>query len=85
MAQDPDDPGVLVLSEFAGAAEQLDAALLVNPHDAFKVAETIYTALKMPLEERIERFEQLRHVIVSQDINWWRRKFLEDLELEAAP
>ena len=51
-AQAPDDPGALVLSEFAGAAEQLQAALLVNPHDIAATADAIYRALSMPLEER---------------------------------
>ena len=56
-AQDPDDPGALVLSEFAGAAEQLQAALLVNPHDIAATADAIYRALSMPLEERRERWQ----------------------------
>ena len=58
-AQDADDPGVLVLSEFAGAAEQLQAALLVNPHDIAATADAIYRALSMPLEERRERWQEL--------------------------
>lgn len=79
MAQDPEDPGVLVLSEFAGAAEQLDAALLVNPHDTEKVAETIHHALDMPQGERIERWKVLREAVASQDVAWWRKRFLSDL------
>ncbi|MEE2878717.1 MAG: trehalose-6-phosphate synthase [Pseudomonadota bacterium] len=82
MAQDPDDPGVLILSEFAGAAEQLTDALIVNPHDAYKVAETIYKALEMPLEERQARWEKLRDIVVAQDISWWRHKFLDDLSTD---
>jgi len=82
MAQDPDDPGVLVLSEFAGAAEQLTDALIVNPHDTYKVAETIYHALEMPLEERQARWEKLRDIVVAQDIEWWRHKFLDDLSTD---
>ena len=58
-AQTPDDPGVLVLSEFAGAAEQLQTALLVNPHDIAATADAIHRALSMPLEERIERWQEL--------------------------
>lgn len=80
MAQDPEDPGVLILSEFAGAAEQLTSALLVNPHDAMGVAETVHQALSMSLAERKERWTVLRDVIVSKDINWWRGLFLADLE-----
>src|SRR5437762_14013282 len=55
-AQDPSDPGVLVLSQFAGAAKQLDAALLVNPHDVDAVARALVTALVMPLDERRSRW-----------------------------
>ena len=85
MAQDGEDPGVLILSEFAGAAEQLNAALLVNPHDTGKVAETIHHALNMPLAERQERWQVLRDVVASQDVAWWRERFLKDLaELQRA-
>ena len=83
MAQDPDDPGVLILSEFAGAAEQLSDTLIVNPHDTYRVAEVLYKALTMPLEERQERWEKLRQTVVDQDISWWREKFLRDLGVEA--
>lgn len=80
MAQEEDDPGVLILSEFAGAAEQLTAALIVNPHDRTKLAETIHLALTMSLEERQHRWHSLREIVVSQDINWWRNRFLKDLQ-----
>jgi trehalose 6-phosphate synthase len=56
-AQDPQDPGVLVLSKFAGAARQLGSALLVNPHDADELAEAMDRALTMPLAERQERWQ----------------------------
>lgn len=79
MAQDEADPGVLILSEFAGAAEQLKDALLVNPHDTRKLAKTIHLALTMPLQERVDRWRSLREIVVEQDIAWWRRKFLKDL------
>ncbi len=58
-AQNPADPGVLVLSKFAGAANELDAALLVNPHDIDGMARTIATALSMPLTERRMRYEAM--------------------------
>ena len=80
MAQDEDDPGVLILSEFAGAAEQLKAALLVNPHDTRKLAEVIHLGLTMPLDERKERWLELRKVVIEQDIAWWRQNFLKDLD-----
>ncbi len=79
MAQDPEDPGVLILSEFAGAAEQLSTALIVNPHDRRTLAETIHIALTMPLEERKARWQVLRDVVVEQDVAWWRECFLKDL------
>lgn len=79
MAQTEDDPGVLILSEFAGAAEQLDAALIINPHDENKLASTIMHALDMSFEERTDRWKALRKVIVEQDVAWWREKFLADL------
>ena len=79
MAQKEEDPGVLILSEFAGAAEQLTDALIVNPHDTNKLANTIHYALSMGLEERQERWRKLRDIVVSQDVSWWRRKFLDDL------
>ncbi|MBD3846772.1 trehalose-6-phosphate synthase [Bosea sp. SSUT16] len=78
-AQDPADPGVLVLSRFAGAAQQMGEALIVNPYDTHEVAEAIRTALAMPKSERIRRFEQLYHVIETTDIDWWRRRYLEAL------
>ena len=78
-AQDPDDPGVLVLSHFAGAAEQLDAALMVNPFDHARFAATIDRALSMPLEERRERHARLRAPVFEQDIAWWRETYLDRL------
>ena len=79
-AQDPADPGVLVLSRFAGAAEQLKEALLVNPYDTHGTAETIQQALQMPLEERRSRHERLLQRIREHDVHWWRESFLEALK-----
>jgi trehalose 6-phosphate synthase len=79
-AQDPDDPGALVLSEFAGAAEQLQSALLVNPHDIGATADATFRALSMPLEERRDRWQDLIRAVREQDISWWRRRFLEELD-----
>jgi trehalose 6-phosphate synthase len=83
-AQDPQDPGVLVLSEFAGAAEQLDAALLVNPHDIAGMAEAIHAALQMPIDERVARWRALDVAVRREDIAWWRRSFLAALDAVAA-
>jgi trehalose 6-phosphate synthase len=78
-SQDPADPGVLVLSRFAGAAEQMPDALLVNPYDTGAVAEAAQTALRMPLEERQIRHTRLLEGIRRQDVHWWRREFLDHL------
>lgn len=83
-AQDPEDPGVLVLSEFAGAAEQLDAALFVNPHDITGMADAIHEALRMPIDERIERWQTLVRAVREEDITWWRRTYLNALDEVAA-
>ncbi|MBM6595196.1 alpha,alpha-trehalose-phosphate synthase (UDP-forming) [Microvirga pudoricolor] len=79
-AQNPDDPGVLVLSKFAGAAEQMTDALLVNPNDRFEVAEAIREALQMGLEERIRRWEGLMSALRASDVTQWAATFLKDLK-----
>jgi trehalose 6-phosphate synthase len=79
-AQDSADPGVLVLSRFAGAAEQLKEALLVNPYDTHGTAQAIQRALHMPLQERQERHQQLLTRIKEHDVHWWSRSFLQALE-----
>ncbi|MCB5177271.1 alpha,alpha-trehalose-phosphate synthase (UDP-forming) [Microvirga lenta] len=78
-AQNPDDPGVLVLSKFAGAAEQLTDALLVNPNDKFEVAEAIRDALYMGRDERIARWTRMMGTIRQTDVSWWASTFLKDL------
>jgi trehalose 6-phosphate synthase len=78
-AQDPDDPGVLVLSRFAGAAEQLRDALLVNPYDIQATTDAIQHALHMPLAERRARHERLLAAVRRHDVHWWRKQFLEAL------
>ncbi|WP_046110989.1 alpha,alpha-trehalose-phosphate synthase (UDP-forming) [Aquincola tertiaricarbonis] len=82
--QDEDDPGVLVLSRFAGAAEQMREALLVNPYDIPATAQTIQRALQMPLAERRERHAALLKRIREYDVHAWRKDFLGVLA-EAAP
>lgn len=79
-AQDPEDPGVLVLSEFAGAAEQMPEALLVNPHDVSGTAETLRKAIGMSLDERKARWKALDEGVRAQDVAWWRREFLDALD-----
>ena len=77
--QDPADPGVLVLSRFAGAAEQLRDALLVNPYDTQATADAVQRALHMPLQERQMRHARLLEEIRTHDVHWWRRGFLAAL------
>ena len=79
-AQDPEDPGVLILSSFAGAAEELHEALIVNPHDTDEMAQQMYHALKMPLEERKWRHEKLLARVRESDAGTWMQNFLDVLE-----
>jgi trehalose 6-phosphate synthase len=79
-AQDPDDPGVLVLSRFAGAAEALTDALLVNPHDRDETAEAIRTALAMPKDERQARWARMMDGLRAHDVHRWRQNFLDALD-----
>src|SRR5471032_3260919 len=79
-AQNPADPGVLVLSKFAGAANELDTALLVNPHDIDGMAHTIATALSMPLTERRLRWEAMMIKLRAGTIQQWFADFLEALQ-----
>jgi trehalose 6-phosphate synthase len=86
-AQNPSDPGVLVLSKFAGAANELDAALLVNPHDIDGMARTIATALSMPLPERRMRYEAMMEKLRRRSIQQWFADFvdaLQDSQIEKA-
>jgi len=83
-AQDPDDPGVLLLSRFAGAASELDGALLTNPYDVDGTAGSIARALDMPLEERKDRWSSMFERIREYDVAWWCRSFLDALENEEA-
>jgi len=72
-----DNDGVLILSEFAGAASQLqNGAILVNPFHITEVADAIYFACTMPISERKRRMKKLRQVIRKQDIFWWVDSFL---------
>ncbi|MEJ1993744.1 MAG: alpha,alpha-trehalose-phosphate synthase (UDP-forming) [Limibacillus sp.] len=78
-AQDSEDPGVLVLSEFAGAAEDLIEALIVNPYDVDDMAAALQRAVTMPLEERRERHAKLMERVRTNDVIHWRERFLGDL------
>ena len=78
-AQDPDAPGMLVLSKLAGAALELDAAVLVNPYDIDDVADGINRALVMPLAERRERHQAMMAILRENDITAWRQRFVAEL------
>jgi trehalose 6-phosphate synthase len=78
-AQNPGDPGVLVLSEFAGAAAELCGAVLVNPHDITGMTEALELALAMPLAERQQRHEVNMAALRKNDLGVWRDTFLADL------
>lgn len=79
-AQDPEDPGVLILSTMAGAARELTSALLVNPYDTRAMADAIQQAFSMPLSERRQRHQRLLDSLRSGDIHHWYTGFLRDLE-----
>ncbi|MED5619424.1 alpha,alpha-trehalose-phosphate synthase (UDP-forming) [Ideonella sp. BN130291] len=83
LSQEPENPGVLVLSRFTGAAEQLREALLVNPYDISATADAIERALHMPLAERVERHQALLKNVVRYDVQWWQRQFLATLQERA--
>ena len=79
-AQDPEDPGVLILSRFAGAALQLKEALLVNPYSADEISDAIHKAIQMPKEERIRRWQALNESVKREDVVAWRHAFVSALE-----
>ncbi|MFN3388505.1 MAG: alpha,alpha-trehalose-phosphate synthase (UDP-forming) [Allosphingosinicella sp.] len=78
-AQDPEDPGVLILSRFAGAALQLKDALLVNPYSKEEISDAIHRALNMPLEERVRRWQALNESVKNEDVLAWRKAFVAAL------
>ena len=78
-SQNAEDPGVLVLSRFAGAARELDAALIVNPYDPDGVAQALDRALGMWVEERRERHAVLMQTLRRNDIRHWRARFIDTL------
>jgi len=79
-AQNPDDPGVLVLSRFAGAARQMKEALIVNPFSREDVADAIKRAISMPKAERLKRWEALMHGVTTDSAEAWRDDFVQALK-----
>lgn len=80
VASRTDDGGVLVLSEFAGAASELAEAVMMNPFDVDRASEIIYKALMLPADERLTRMRALRRRVLSYDVHHWVRSYLETLE-----
>jgi trehalose 6-phosphate synthase len=79
-AQNPDDPGVLILSRFAGAALQMPEAVIINPYSQEEIADAIKTSLEMPLAERKRRWQSLIASVISDDVIKWRTDFVSALE-----
>ena len=80
-AQDPANPGVLLLSQFAGAAAELDAAVLTNPYHRDGMARDLDRALRMPLEERRARHAKLNAAMARSTAVTWAEEFLAALEV----
>ena len=80
IASHPDNDGVLILSEFAGAAEELHEALLVNPYDIDQIAARIKDALTMPDEIRRDHMRALRQRVHINNLENWSSSFLEALD-----
>jgi trehalose 6-phosphate synthase len=79
-----DSDGVVVLSEFAGAAQDLDRALIVNPYDIDAIKGALVAALEMTPSERTERMNSMRDTVRRNDVQQWARQFLERLDAAAA-
>lgn len=79
-AQDPEDPGVLVLSHFAGAAAQMPEAVLINPYSPEEIADALAQALTMPLAERQARWRALMDGLLDEDVTWWLGQFMAALD-----
>jgi trehalose 6-phosphate synthase/phosphatase len=79
LAAKRDKPGVLILSEMAGAAIELTKAIIVNPNDTDQIEEAILQALEMPEEEQMSRLTQMQKVISKQTVNKWAESFINRL------
>lgn len=84
-AQDPADPGVLILSRFAGAAAQMREALIVNPYSREEIAKALRRALAMPLGERQQRWTALAEGVSREDVFAWSDAFLAALTAPVSP
>ena len=83
-AQNVTNPGVLILSRFAGAADTMQEALVINPHDPWELAEAMAIAMRMGANERRRRHAALLRDVVEHDVGWWSATYLDALEQAAA-
>ena len=81
-AQNPDNPGVLMLSRYAGAAEQMQAAVIIDPYQPKSIIKGIKAALIMPLGERKSRYQALLQGLQQDNLHAWQQSFLDDLYLD---
>jgi len=79
VASRADERGVLILSTFTGAANELTDALLVNPYDVMQMSEAIHTALEMPEEEQAKRMQWMRSAVKEHNIYRWAANVLSNL------
>jgi trehalose 6-phosphate synthase len=79
VASRDDEQGVLILSQFTGAARELRDALTVNPYDVERVANTIQYALVMPSEERQTRMQHMRRVVKENNVYRWAGNLITEL------
>lgn len=79
ISQQPAEPGVVIVSEFAGVASMLGQALIINPWDEDSMADAIYRAFKMPKDERLERQNDLQELLFRYSASQWAHSFLSDL------
>lgn len=78
-AQNPDNPGVLLLSQYAGGAEQMQAAVIIDPHQPKSIIHGLKMALEMPLAQRKEHHKELLHGLQQDNLHAWQQNFLDDL------
>ena len=79
-AQSELNPGVLILSQFAGAVEEMDGAIVVNPYDIEEMSDAINTALEMSLSERVTRWTQMMDQLAEFDVHRWKTNCLHAIE-----
>ena len=79
VASKTDKPGVLILSEMAGASDELSESILINPNDIIEIAEALKTALTMPEEEQLSRLRYMQGVIKKQNVKAWANSFINEI------